>query len=89
MTAGATPPAKSSDAKRSQRYRERKKSGVRMIDLPVSGQAIQALTEMGFLAAGRREDKDIVLAWYVLLNAARAIRPDILSAARDVVDRNA
>jgi hypothetical protein len=54
------------------RYRARRKDGVRCVRIRMSDQALQALVEGGFLAAGRHHDADVERAIYGLLNMAHS-----------------
>jgi hypothetical protein len=63
---------------RMRRYRERRKQGVRCVQIKLTDHAIRAMVENGFLEPGRLGQRDIELGFYALLNAARragVIRP--------------
>jgi hypothetical protein len=63
-------PSTSPAAIRQRRLRARRKSGVRLITVRVSEQAINAMVAGGFLPTGSCRDEDFVRGFYNMLNAA-------------------
>jgi hypothetical protein len=81
----STPATPSPDAIRAKRYRDRRRDGAVVVPLHLTGRAVTALREVGFLTAANPTVRDLEVAVMAMLAAAwkAGIRAEGSSPAPD------